>query len=92
MPRHAELKVNGGLNQVSLMPVLSGEFKPRQTWNLFVFTSPQLAGTAVLAIGLWLRFDPQTAEIFKSDQDNTAFSTGKSLRASSGLDREAAAS
>ncbi|XP_058045989.1 CD9 antigen [Ahaetulla prasina] len=34
-----------------------------------------LAGTAVLAIGLWLRFDPQTKEIFKSEQDTTAFST-----------------
>ncbi|XP_032076390.1 CD9 antigen [Thamnophis elegans] len=34
-----------------------------------------LAGTAVLAIGLWLRFDPQTKEIFKSEQDTTtAFS------------------
>uniref|UniRef100_A0A0B8RZC1 Tetraspanin n=1 Tax=Philothamnus irregularis TaxID=1899461 RepID=A0A0B8RZC1_9SAUR len=34
-----------------------------------------LAGTAVLAIGLWLHFDPQTKEILESDQDTRAFST-----------------
>ncbi|XP_060110267.1 CD9 antigen [Heteronotia binoei] len=34
-----------------------------------------LAGTAVLAIGLWLRFDSQTKEIFRDD-NNTTFYTG----------------
>uniref|UniRef100_A0A098M1A0 Tetraspanin n=1 Tax=Hypsiglena sp. JMG-2014 TaxID=1550645 RepID=A0A098M1A0_9SAUR len=35
-----------------------------------------LAGTAVLAIGLWLRFDPQTKEIVKSEPSTTTFSIG----------------
>uniref|UniRef100_A0ACB8EBA6 Cd9 antigen n=1 Tax=Sphaerodactylus townsendi TaxID=933632 RepID=A0ACB8EBA6_9SAUR len=34
-----------------------------------------LAGTAVLAIGLWLRFDSQTKDIFQEDSDKT-FYTG----------------
>ncbi|KAL7976323.1 hypothetical protein Chor_002542, partial [Crotalus horridus] len=34
---------------------------------------PQLAGTAVLGIGLWLRFDSQTKDIFQSDENNTKF-------------------
>lgn len=35
-----------------------------------------LAGTAVLAIGLWLRFDSQTKEIFEQDTNSTTFYTG----------------
>ncbi|XP_041058872.1 CD9 antigen-like [Carcharodon carcharias] len=35
-----------------------------------------LAGTAVLAIGLWLRFDPQTKSIFETDQHPTTFYIG----------------
>ncbi|XP_015264028.1 PREDICTED: CD9 antigen [Gekko japonicus] len=34
-----------------------------------------LAGTAVLAVGLWLRFDSQTKDIFR-DESNTTFYTG----------------
>ncbi|XP_009074452.1 PREDICTED: CD9 antigen, partial [Acanthisitta chloris] len=35
-----------------------------------------LAGTAVLAIGLWLRFDSQTKSIFELESNNTKFYTG----------------
>ncbi|XP_062990467.1 CD9 antigen [Elgaria multicarinata webbii] len=35
-----------------------------------------LAGTAVLAIGLWLRFDSQTKTIFDQDNNHTTFYTG----------------
>ncbi|KAE8613890.1 hypothetical protein XENTR_v10007905 [Xenopus tropicalis] len=35
-----------------------------------------LAGTAVLGIGLWLRFDPQTKAMFEADQNTGAFYTG----------------
>uniref|UniRef100_A0A6B2F083 Tetraspanin n=1 Tax=Bothriechis nigroviridis TaxID=88079 RepID=A0A6B2F083_BOTNI len=35
-----------------------------------------LAGTAVLGIALWLRFDSQTKDIFQSEENNTKFYTG----------------
>ncbi|XP_040201089.1 CD9 antigen [Rana temporaria] len=35
-----------------------------------------LAGTAVLAIGLWLRFDGQTKPMFESDSSASSFYTG----------------
>lgn len=35
-----------------------------------------LAGTAVLAIGLWLRFDSQTKTMFESDTSGNSFYTG----------------
>ncbi|KAM3926152.1 CD9 antigen [Leptodactylus fuscus] len=35
-----------------------------------------LAGTAVLAIGLWLRFDSQTKAMFEADTDGNSFYTG----------------
>ncbi|XP_063303893.1 CD9 antigen [Pelobates fuscus] len=35
-----------------------------------------LAGTAVLAIGLWLRFDGQTKSMFESDTNPSSFYTG----------------
>ncbi|XP_070611326.1 CD9 antigen [Erythrolamprus reginae] len=35
-----------------------------------------LAGTAVLGIGLWLRFDPQTQQIFKSESETSTFTIG----------------
>ncbi|XP_006028827.1 CD9 antigen isoform X2 [Alligator sinensis] len=44
---------------------------------LFVFNFIfWLAGTAVLAIGLWLRFDAQTKSIFELESNNTTFYTG----------------
>ncbi|KAK1341469.1 hypothetical protein QTO34_017876 [Cnephaeus nilssonii] len=36
----------------------------------------QLAGIAVLAIGLWLRFDPQTKSIFEQENSHSSFYTG----------------
>uniref|UniRef100_A0A8D1REC8 CD9 antigen n=1 Tax=Sus scrofa TaxID=9823 RepID=A0A8D1REC8_PIG len=36
----------------------------------------QLAGIAVLAIGLWLRFDSQTKSIFEQENNNSSFYTG----------------
>ncbi|NXG08157.1 CD9 protein, partial [Sakesphorus luctuosus] len=36
----------------------------------------QLAGTAVLAIGLWLHFDSQTKSVFELDNNQTKFYTG----------------
>lgn len=35
-----------------------------------------LAGIAVLAIGLWLRFDSQTKSIFEQETNNSSFYTG----------------
>ncbi|KAM9313002.1 CD9 antigen [Gastrophryne carolinensis] len=35
-----------------------------------------LAGTAVLGIGLWLRFDGQTKALYESDEGATSFYTG----------------
>ncbi|XP_026535070.1 CD9 antigen [Notechis scutatus] len=35
-----------------------------------------LAGTAVLAIGLWLRFDSQNKELFQTDESTSKFYTG----------------
>ncbi|KAK9399311.1 Tetraspanin [Crotalus adamanteus] len=60
---------------------MSGEFTPGQRLRVFVFTSPQLAGTAVLGIGLWLRFDSQTKDIFQSDENNTKFYTAIGVNA-----------
>ncbi|NXY20189.1 CD9 protein, partial [Atrichornis clamosus] len=35
-----------------------------------------LAGTAVLAVGLWLHFDSQTKSVFELESNNTTFYTG----------------
>ncbi|XP_069484438.1 CD9 antigen-like isoform X2 [Ambystoma mexicanum] len=44
---------------------------------LFVFNFVfWLCGTAVLAVGLWLRFDNQTKTIFEHDENPTSFYTG----------------
>lgn len=40
----------------------------------FVF---QLAGTAVFAIGLWLRLDPKTKGLFEGPESPYVFYTGK---------------
>ncbi|EPY87853.1 CD9 antigen [Camelus ferus] len=36
----------------------------------------KLAGIAVLAVGLWLRFDSQTKSIFEQENNNSSFYTG----------------
>ncbi|KAG9491061.1 hypothetical protein GDO78_006428, partial [Eleutherodactylus coqui] len=35
-----------------------------------------LSGTAVLAVGLWLRFDSQTKAMFDADENSNSFYTG----------------
>lgn len=40
----------------------------------------QLAGIAVLAIGLWLRFDSQTKSIFEQETNHSSFYTGERER------------
>lgn len=37
----------------------------------------QLAGTGVLAVGLWLRFDSRTAGLFEGEESPSVFFTGK---------------
>lgn len=39
----------------------------------------QLAGTGVLAVGLWLRFDTRTEGLFSGDDSPTVFFTGKAF-------------
>lgn len=39
----------------------------------------QLAGTAVFAIGLWLRLDPKTKGLFEGPDAPYVFYTGKTL-------------
>ncbi|XP_050991592.1 CD9 molecule a isoform X2 [Labeo rohita] len=42
------------------------------TFNLFLW----IAGTGVLAIGIWLRFDPKTKSLFEGDNSPYVFFTG----------------
>uniref|UniRef100_A0A9L0RFC6 Tetraspanin n=1 Tax=Equus caballus TaxID=9796 RepID=A0A9L0RFC6_HORSE len=52
---------------------------PGRTALLFWDSKPGrrlLAGIAVLAIGLWLRFDSQTKSIFEQENNNSSFYTG----------------
>lgn len=37
----------------------------------------QIAGTGVLAIGLWLRFDPKTKSLFDEENSPYVFYTGQ---------------
>ena len=37
----------------------------------------QLAGIAVLSVGLWLRFDSQTKSIFEQENNDSSFYTGE---------------
>jgi len=41
------------------------------------FVSLQLAGTGVLAIGLWLRFDAKTKSLFEGENSPYVFYTGE---------------
>ncbi|XP_030646161.1 CD9 molecule a isoform X1 [Chanos chanos] len=46
-------------------------------WLMFIFNSLfWLAGTAVLALGLWLRFDPKTKALFEGGDSPSVFFTG----------------
>lgn len=38
---------------------------------------PQLAGTGVLAVGLWLRFDERTKGLFTAEDSPSVFLTGE---------------
>ncbi|XP_023275652.1 CD9 antigen-like [Seriola lalandi dorsalis] len=47
-------------------------------YALFIFNFVfWLAGTGVLAVGLWLRFDNRTAGLFEGEDSPTVFFTGK---------------
>lgn len=46
-----------------------------------MFLLLQLAGTAVLAVGLWLRFDSRTAGLFEGEDSPSVFFTGKAAGA-----------
>lgn len=48
---------------------------PSETVNMFFVL--QLAGTGVLAVGLWLRFDSRTAGLFEGEESPSVFFTGK---------------
>uniref|UniRef100_A0A4X2LIX2 Tetraspanin n=1 Tax=Vombatus ursinus TaxID=29139 RepID=A0A4X2LIX2_VOMUR len=50
-------------------------FKPTSA-IFFLYNVIKLAGIAVLAIGLWLRFDSQTKSIFEQEENNSSFYTG----------------
>lgn len=54
---------------VKRVPVLS--LKP-----VSVLTAPQLSGLLVLAVGLWLRFDPNTVELLTGDDAPDTFFIG----------------
>ncbi len=43
----------------------------------FVCLFPQLAGTGVLAVGLWLRFDERTKGLFTGEDPPSVFLTGE---------------
>ena len=45
--------------------------------NANVLCFLQLTGIAVLAIGLWLRFDSQTKSIFEQENSHSSFYTGE---------------
>lgn len=45
--------------------------------NAHIWDILQLAGIAVLAVGLWLRFDSQTKSIFEQDSQPSSFYTGE---------------
>lgn len=44
-----------------------------------MFISPQLSGLLVLAVGLWLRFDPETVELLTGDGAPDTFFIGTYL-------------
>lgn len=45
----------------------------------------QLAGTGVLAIGLWLRFDKKTEGLFQAENAPSTFLTGKKIKIKNSL-------
>uniref|UniRef100_A0A3Q0RXF0 Tetraspanin n=1 Tax=Amphilophus citrinellus TaxID=61819 RepID=A0A3Q0RXF0_AMPCI len=45
-------------------------------YSFFYIFLLQLAGTAVLAVGLWLRFDSRTAGLFEGEESPSVFFTG----------------
>lgn len=53
------------------------EFSPAAGISANILYVLQLAGIAVLAIGLWLRFDSQTKSIFEQENNHSSFYTGK---------------
>ncbi|XP_038123098.1 CD9 antigen-like [Cyprinodon tularosa] len=54
-------------------------------YALFIFNFIfWLAGTGVLAMGLWLRFDPRTRDLFEKEEAFTVFLTGMYLLIAAG--------
>ncbi|XP_076578972.1 CD9 antigen-like [Chaetodon auriga] len=55
-------------------------------YALFIFNFVfWLAGTAVLAVGLWLRFDSRTAGLFEGEESPTVFFTGVYILIAAGV-------
>lgn len=51
-------------------------------WGMFMldlsFSAPQLCGSFVLAVGLWLRFDPETVQLLTVEEAPKTFFIGES--------------
>ncbi|KAG8509105.1 CD9 antigen [Galemys pyrenaicus] len=73
--RHGRALLSGGhLFAPATLSALCAPVEVRT--NTLVLYVLQLAGIAVLAIGLWLRFDSQTKSIFEQENHNSSFYTG----------------
>lgn len=60
---------------VTLVTVTQTKHIPRFIKIFCLF--PQLAGTGVLAVGLWLRFDERTKGLFTGEASPSVFLTGE---------------
>lgn len=77
--RETEAEAKGGPRALCKSPLpCCGTVLPLAArTNAHVWSVLQLAGIAVLAVGLWLRFDSQTKSIFEQDTQPSSFYTGE---------------